>query len=81
MPGHQWHFPHLGKHGLCFILIKTRSVSLQTSKMNNISSLPSKIKFEKMVTFVNIFPKYYLICVVLISCQKNTSENFARNRV
>lgn len=67
MLGHQWYFSHLGKHALCFILMRTQCISLQSNEMNNISSLPSKISFGQKIACVNIFPKCYLMSLALIS--------------
>lgn len=47
MLGPQWYFPYLEIHVLYFILMETQFISQQSSEMSNISSIPSKLKFEK----------------------------------
>ena len=42
---HQWYLP--GKRAVCCILIGAQFISPQSSNVNSISSLPSKIMFEK----------------------------------
>ena len=45
--GPRWYFPYLEIPVLYFILMETQFISQQSSEMSIISSISSKLKFEK----------------------------------